>query len=77
MQAFALLDSAGSQSLPSQWWLLFLALYLAHRIAETGMSARWIARMPAPLAVLLLGIGAALALAFTATEYRPFLYFQF
>ncbi len=77
LRAFVLLQTSGTQTLSAHWWLLFLALYLAHRLAESGKSARWIAGMPAPLAALTLGIGAALALAFTATDYRPFIYFQF
>lgn len=67
----------GTASLHAGLWLLLVALALVHFCFWRGVFTRLSARVPDFLFSALLGIGWALALFFTATDYQPFAYFQF
>ena len=76
-QAFVFLGPIGDSSLDSSLGWVLAALWLAHAAnSRWSLVQKW-QQMPSPLFALLSGAGFALALTFTQTEHRPFIYFQF
>jgi alginate O-acetyltransferase complex protein AlgI len=68
----------GGREAMSHWWFAGIVLMLlAHLATRAGTGRNWLARRPDWAWALGYGTLAALAAAFTASGYQPFVYFQF
>jgi alginate O-acetyltransferase complex protein AlgI len=80
---FAALFGAGGGAPPAgagveRFWIALLpALAALHGLAYRGVGVRLFARLPDWAFALVIGALAAALLPWVATEYRPFIYFQF
>ncbi len=76
-KTYLTLQSAGTQTLPAIIWPLIAGLAVVHFFANRfKLEDLFRSLRPVPIAMAL-GTMAALAIAFTPTGYRPFVYFQF
>lgn len=77
LRSFLLFQSEGVERLDANWWILFLVLFGAHRLAMHLRTKPLIERTPAWLFSIGYGILFALAFAFMVVDHPPFIYFQF
>ncbi len=77
IQAFAFLQSPGTQTLPLSWFLLFAVLYLAHMLAAKLRHREQPLRVPNWAFAFAYGVLFALSFAFMRVDHPPFIYFQF
>lgn len=68
---------SGAATVTPLWVPLLLLFAAVHAIAATGVALRAMLRLPGWAFALAYGALAALVLPWVATEYRPFIYFQF
>ncbi len=68
---------SGTQTLHPLFFALLGPLFLVHFLAFRGSFARSFSRIQDALAASLFGVGFAVAFFLAATEYKPFVYFQF
>ena len=66
-----------TSSLHAGWWLALVLFGAVHWCMYRQVFQAFFARLPDWSMALVYGAGAALAVAFVATEYQPFIYFQF
>ncbi|MDP7062557.1 MAG: MBOAT family O-acyltransferase [Planctomycetota bacterium] len=77
LRAFTVFHSDGEQSLSTSWWIYFVLLYVAHRLASHLQQGKAIEKVPTPVFAFGLGVLAALSFAFMRVDHPPFIYFQF
>jgi alginate O-acetyltransferase complex protein AlgI len=77
LRSFALFESPGAKDFGWVPLGTFAALALAHAIGSTHAVGRTLERLPNWAYALFLGLAVPLALAFTNSAVKPFIYFQF
>ncbi len=77
LESFVLFDAGGKRTFGISCLWLFIGLALVHYLCSRQVFATWWRRLPEWAYAAALGVGLAIALFFTPTSYRPFIYFQF
>ena len=77
LRIFFFLDAGGMRTLELSWMLVFVAFAVVHIGFRYGWWERLFGRASDWTYAAAYGVAAALALLFMATEYQPFIYFQF
>lgn len=74
---FFFLDGGGARTLEAAWMLVFAGFAVVHTGFRYGWWERLFGRVSGWTWAAAYGVAAALALVFMATDYQPFIYFQF
>ena len=75
--SFFFLDGGGVQAVNPAWLLVVVAFFGVHFALRYELWPRLVGRLNDWSYAAAYGTGSALVLAFMATEYQPFIYFQF
>ncbi len=74
---FFFLDAGGADTISTLWMLVFVAFAIVHTAFFLGILQKWIERSSDWVYAGSFGFLCATVLVFMATEYQPFIYFQF
>lgn len=77
LRSFVLFEPNGKRTFGLTCLWLFAGLAVVHWLNSRHVFTIWCQRLPDWAFAALVGVGAALALFFVPTRYKPFIYFQF